>query len=203
MACAPSPFPMCNNYTAFTPKACAISAPRCSPAGYFALLCRGVRRRLRHRHRAGWRERDRLGDEFLFPGRGDTVLWRWHVSRSAARGERLHVLGGDAPRRRSRLPFVRLRPQQARHRRVRLQKELGVRAGAPVLPLQARTRGVDSWTTTRSIRNTGCSSRVGNDCRFLSPMRSVHRSCAVWAERTCRICCSSRNGCLIRRTRAR
>ena len=47
-----------------------------------------------------------------------------------ARGQRLQVLGADAACVRTRLSGVRLRPLQARHRLVRLQEELGLRAAA-------------------------------------------------------------------------
>ena len=105
---------------------------------------------------------------------------------AAARGQRLHVLGGDAARRRPRLPAVRLRPQQAGHRRLRLQAQLGLRAGTAALSLPPRARCGGSRTTTRSTRNTGCSSRPGSVCRWRWPICSARRSCAGSAERDAR-----------------
>ena len=60
-----------------------------------------------------------------------------------ARGQRLHVLGGDAACRCPRLPPVRLRSQQAGHRCVRLQAQLGIRAGTAALSLPSRARWED------------------------------------------------------------
>ncbi len=68
--------------------------------------------------------RERYGNDFMY----------WEVMRrAAARG----------------CARVRFRPQQARHRRVRLQEELGFRAGAAALSLTAWRRVPRSRTTTR------------------------------------------------------
>jgi hypothetical protein len=57
-----------------------------------------------------------------------TTAAAWTRARSGR--QRLHVLEPDAGRRRARLPPVRLRPQQAGHRRLRLQEELGLHGPA-------------------------------------------------------------------------
>ena len=72
---------------------------------------------------------DRVSDELLLSRRGAAVLRRRHRAGAPAGGQRLHVLGSDAACRRPRLPPVRLRSQQAGHRLVRLQAQLGIRAG--------------------------------------------------------------------------
>ena len=55
--------------------------------------------------------------------------------------QRLQVLGAHASRLRARVSRVRLRPKQARHRLVRLQEELGVRADAARLRVRALRGG--------------------------------------------------------------
>src|SRR5439155_26499989 len=80
-------------------------------------------------------------DELLFPRRGAAVLRRRRRIGARAGGERLQVLGIDAPLLRQRSEDVRLRSQQAGHRLVRVQEKLGLRAAAAalrILPLQAR-----------------------------------------------------------------
>ena len=92
---------------------------------YFAILRHDVQRLQRYRHGAGRGAADCLGDEFLLSRRGAALLrWR-HSGGPPAGGKRLHVLGSDASRRRAGLPPVRFRPQQARHRRLRLQTNWG------------------------------------------------------------------------------
>ena len=53
------------------------------------------------------------------------------------RGQRLQVLGADAQGVCARSAVVRLRPQQARHRVLRFQAQLGVRARAAALRVSA------------------------------------------------------------------
>ncbi len=120
----------------------------------------------------------------------------------ASGGKRLHVLGSDASCRRTGLPFVRLRPQQARHRRVCLQAQLGVRAGDAALPLSPRAWRRDPGPQPAQSRNTACSLRPGSVCRCRWPICSARRSCAGLVELTCAICCSCPIACPIRLTRA-
>ena len=184
------------------PRACAISAPRCSRAAISRSWLRYSRDCSDVVTVLDGERADRLGAEFLFSRRGAAVLRRRHCAGAAACGQRFHVLGGDAARGRARLPPVRLRPQQARHRRVRLQAQLGLRAGAAALPLPPGARRRRSRTTIRSTRNTGCSSPPGSACRCRSPICSARRSCAGSAEAPCATCCSCRIAFPIRPTRA-
>jgi hypothetical protein len=103
------------------------------PKKYFALL-QGIRRRVRsahHRHRG--RSPGRLGAELLLARRSRALLRRRHGPGARSGRQRLHVLEPDAGRRRARLPPVRFRPQQARHRRLRFQEELGLHGPAAAL----------------------------------------------------------------------
>ncbi len=120
------------------PRACAISARRCFPRRYFRVLKREFGDDCDDRHGARQRTQPVSSrDEFLFPRRGAALLRRRHARGARSGGQRFHVLGSDAPRLRARLPAVRFRPQQGRHRRLRLQAELGLRAGAAALSLSA------------------------------------------------------------------
>ena len=112
------------------------------PRRYFEALRQRIRRRLRSPDRARCRRRAGVvGAVVLLPRRGAAVLRRRRRARARAGRQRLQVLGADAARRRARPARVRLRSLQARHRFVRLQEELGLRAAAAalrVLPAQAR-----------------------------------------------------------------
>jgi hypothetical protein len=103
----------------------------------------GVRRQGGYRHRHGWRGGDRVGDEFLFPRSGAALLRGRPDDRAGTLRQRFYVLGGPAPRRRARVSAVRFRPQQAGHRRLCVQEELGLRAGADGLLLPSGRRGRD------------------------------------------------------------
>ena len=115
--------------------------------------------------------------DFLLPGRGAAVLcWR---RRGGTRpgGERLQVLGSDAPGVRAGSARLRLRPQQARHRVVRLQEELGLRARTTALRVRtpARHRDPGEQSLEPEVQ--------GDDCRLAAPAdrrgerdRAVHRA---------------------------
>ena len=109
--------------------------------------------------------RQRAGNDFMY----------WEVMRRAAdRGCRLFDFG------RSKLGTGAFA----------FKKNWGFEPAAAALPLPAGARARRSRTTTRSTRNTGCSSRPGSVCRCRSPTCSARRSCAGSAERRCAICCS-------------
>ena len=80
-------------------------------------------------------------------------------------------------------PPVRLRPQQARHRRLRLQEELGLHRPAAALRIPPVPVDASCRTTIRSIRSTSCSSRCGRSCRWRWPTSSARTSSGTWAER--------------------
>ncbi len=95
---------------------------------------RGVRQGLRRADDYPERARRGRRDELLLPRPGAAVLRRQH--RRGPRDPRLqplHVLGPDAPLGRARLPAVRFRTQQGRHRSVYLQEELRLHARAAAL----------------------------------------------------------------------
>ena len=136
-------------------------------------------------------------DEVLPYYAGDTV------ARARPRRQRLQVLGADAPRLRARRARLRLRPQQAGHRVVRLQEELGLRA-APLhyeyRLLRARQRAAEQPAESEVPRaDRGC----GGGCRAASSTRSGRSSCATSGRRTpWRSSSTSCTGCRIRPTRA-
>ena len=112
-------------------KACATSARPVFPSAISALLLEAFPERIRRHHGAAQGHAGRLGAELLFPRRGAALLRRRHAAAREPGRQRFHVLGSDAPRRRERgCQTVRFRPQQARHRRLRLQEELGLRAAS-------------------------------------------------------------------------
>ena len=78
--------------------------------------------------------------ELLLPRRGAALLRRRRPGGARPGGQRLQVLGADAPRLRARHQGLRLRPQQAGHRPLCVQEELGLRADAAALrvPLYKR-----------------------------------------------------------------
>ena len=97
---------------------------------YLEMLQEVFGERLRHRHDPQGRSRGGKRAEFLFPRRSPAVLRRRHAGSARCGRQRLHVLAGHGARAREGLPDLRLRPQQARHRLVRLQDLLGLRARA-------------------------------------------------------------------------
>ena len=188
--------------TASTPRACAISARRCSPAAISRILAEAFgdccdivtvldagqpiasvlnfyfRDEVLPYYGGGTRRRaQRAGNDFMY----------WEVMRRAAdRGCRLFDFG------RSKLGTGAFD----------FKHNWGFEPDACTTATSSR-RAPRSRTSTRSTRNTGCSSRPGNACRCRSPICSGRRSCAGSAEPRCAICCSSRIACPIRPTRAR
>ena len=98
------------------------------PKRYFARLLADLRLRLRHRGHSRRRRTFECRDELLFSGHGDALLWRWADGGAAQRGQRLSLLGSDAPRGSMWLSPFRFRTQQGRYGCIRVQEELGFRA---------------------------------------------------------------------------
>ncbi len=85
--------------------------------------------------------------------------------RARPRRQRLQVLGAHAPRLRARPAHLRLRPQQARHRLVRLQEELGLRAGAARLRVPAAQARRDSAEQSAQPEVPGADRALASACR--------------------------------------
>ena len=188
--------------TGSTPKACATSARRCFRAAISA-SCRAFR---------DGADIVTVMDEdqpiasvmnFYFRDEVLPVLRRRHRGGAPSGRQRFHVLGGDAPRRRSRLPAVRFRPQQARHRRVMRSSRTGDSSRRRCLIATGSRPAPRSPTIIRSIRNTACSSPPGSGCHCRSPTCSARKSCGAWADDRCVIRSPHRAVRPLRRTRPR
>ena len=174
--------------------------------GVLRAPARRLRRRLRSADRRRPRRARRCAACCRFYFRDEVLPYYAGDCRAGARPrrQRLQVLGADAPRVRARPAHVRLRPQQARHRVVRLQEELGLRADA------ARTTSTSSTSATRVPQNNPLNPKYRTFIalwRRLPPRRrrtcSVRTSCATSADglRWNR-CSSSSTAFPFRRTRA-